>query len=476
MIKTVIALCSSLFLFAAANGQSLVFNKKLGRSSDASFGRSVKPLYDGNFIIAGYSCDTAIGSSNDAMLMKITPAGDTLWIKTIGTPGNNDVATGIVQTPDSGLAIVGFTASTGAGQDDMWLIRTDKSGNVLWQKTYGGYLDERGYAIQLLSNGFILAGSAQTFSATLLEDVYVVRTDLNGDTLWTGSFGDDLEDVASDIVQTDDKGFLLTGYITSTNIISTDLLLAKFDSLGKLEWRKEYSDSYGFFLSEKGSKVLQAPDGGYVVTGTKRQDDFTPMSGELWVIKTDNQGDTLRTWSYGNNTDISAFGKAMAQTPHSGYIVTSDIYVHSLQDFATFIFRFDKKGNGLWGSGVDHAKNFATASDVCMVGDDRYMVAGSIDSANANRAMCILFRDDKQPTGINTISKKQLSVWPNPVPAVLHIDGEVRLPFNFTIYDISGRTMQCGRSNTAMLVVETLGPGVYFMKIGTDSWAKFIKQ
>ncbi|HKR03287.1 MAG TPA: T9SS type A sorting domain-containing protein, partial [Bacteroidia bacterium] len=134
----------------------------------------------------------------------------------------------IRQTANGEYIIVGYTSSFGAGSDDVYLIKVDANGNSLWTKTYGGANYDGGGSVQQTADaGFIIVGFTSNFGAGQ-NDVYLIKTDLNGDTLWTKTFGGTHYDNGFSIQRTSDGGYIITG----ENDDGDSVYLIKTDSLG----------------------------------------------------------------------------------------------------------------------------------------------------------------------------------------------------------------------------------------------------
>jgi len=113
---------------------------------------------------------------------------DTLWTKTYG--GENwDEGFSVQETSDSGYIITGRTNSFGVGQFDVYLIKTNANGDTLWTRTYGGINQDGGYSVQqTLDSGYIIVGMTASFGVDS-GDVYLIKTDSIGDTIWTKTYG-----------------------------------------------------------------------------------------------------------------------------------------------------------------------------------------------------------------------------------------------------------------------------------------------
>ena len=138
-------------------------------------------------------------------------APDTLWTRTYGG-ADIDFGWSVQQTNDGGFVIIGSTESSGAGLSDVYLIRTDSDGDTLWTRTYGGTDHEHGNSIQQVSDGgFIIVGNTGSFSVDNYN-IYLIRIDQNGDTLWTKTYGGVEFDEGESVRHTNDDGFIIAGW------------------------------------------------------------------------------------------------------------------------------------------------------------------------------------------------------------------------------------------------------------------------
>ncbi|MBI4722918.1 MAG: T9SS type A sorting domain-containing protein [Candidatus Stahlbacteria bacterium] len=153
------------------------------------------------------------------------------WTKTYGGDGG-DCGYSVQETKDSGFIITGYTYSFGAGSFDVYLIKTNSEGDTLWTRTYGGDGWDWGYSVQETKDGgFIIAGNTYSFGVGE-DDVYLIRTNSAGDTLWTKTYGGDKEDGGYSVQETKDSGFIITGYTYSFGAGSYDVYLIKVDEAG----------------------------------------------------------------------------------------------------------------------------------------------------------------------------------------------------------------------------------------------------
>ena len=196
------------------------------------------------------------------------------FVKTFGGSGSEYVRS-VQRTTDGGYIITGGTDSFGNGNYDVWLIKTDSQGQEEWNQTFGGSEWDFGYSVQQTNDGgYIITGSTESFGNGMI-DVWLIKTDSNGDEEWNQTFGGSESDVGSSVQQTTDGGYIIVG-----------TFLIKTDSNGNEEWINE--NIYG-------SSVQQTTDGGYIITG--ETNSFGNGMIDVWLIKTDSEGNTV---PYGN--------------------------------------------------------------------------------------------------------------------------------------------------------------------------------
>jgi hypothetical protein len=243
---------------------------------------SVQQRSDGGYILAGYG---VVGAGYyDAFLVKTDAYGNIIWAKTYGGT-SGDYAFSLQQTSDGGYILAGSTSSFGVGGSDAFLVKTDANGNVIWAKTYGGTSDDLFYNfLQTSDGGYILAGSTSSFGAGG-SDVFLIKTDANGNIIWAKTYGGTSSDGAFSVQQTSDGGYILAGYTSSFGAGGFDVFLIKTDANGNIIWAKTYGGTGG----ENATSVLQTSDGGYILAG--ETNSFGAGGGDAFLIKTDENGD-----------------------------------------------------------------------------------------------------------------------------------------------------------------------------------------
>jgi hypothetical protein len=260
--------------YAAPYFKAAVYLVKVDAAGSHEWSRSIAPISwsyyhayavqqtaEGGYIIAGTNGDT---DESVAFLVKTDGNGNELWARTYGD--DYEIGRSVRQTSDGGYILVGSTRSYGAGDFDVYLVRTDPAGGAMWSRTFGGAGRDYGESVrQTTDGGYIVAGTTESFGADS-TDMYLIRTDEHGHGIWTRTFGGAHGDEASAVRQTGDGGFMIAGSTASMGTGESDVFLVKTDSEGHEVW----SAALGGNGREKGSSVEETADGACVVAGTTR--------------------------------------------------------------------------------------------------------------------------------------------------------------------------------------------------------------
>jgi len=281
---------------------------------------------DGGFALAGGTQSFGAGGY-DFWLVKTDENGDSLWSRTYG--GNSvDICFSVIQTQNGGFALAGFTSSFGAGGPDFWLVKTDANGDSIWSMTFGGeFYDECYSLIEAREGGFALGG----FTANVRgdeADFMIVRCDERGDTLWTHKYGGDGEEWCYSLAQTGDGGIVAAGSTESWGSGGYDFLLVKYDSRGRHLW----AHTFGGEQDENCRSVIQADDGGLALAGST----YSWRRGwrDFWLLKTDGNGDSL--WSRPFEINSGNFSKSCIQTIDHSFALAGHI---SREGYDVFVIK-----------------------------------------------------------------------------------------------------------------------------------------
>ena len=243
------------------------WNQTLVTLEEAEIIKSLVQTADEGYIIAG-GIKPSSTSERDFWLMKVNSTGHHEWNRTYGGSGDESVWS-IVHTIDGGFALSGSTSSYGAGEKDIWLVKVNSTGNHEWNQTFGDIKSDYSHSlIQTTDGGFAIAGATTTFEYST-EDTYIetgvdfwlVKTDKNGLHEWNRTFDNSNDEYASNIIQTSDNGFVLTGWSPT----SEGDWFVKVNSTGHHEWDET-------FVETDISSLLLTNDGGIVLGGSTQSD------------------------------------------------------------------------------------------------------------------------------------------------------------------------------------------------------------
>ncbi|MDD5529505.1 MAG: T9SS type A sorting domain-containing protein [bacterium] len=431
--------------------------KTYGGTGD-DYGNSVQQTKDGGFIIAGETKSFGTGR-NDVYLIRTNSSGDTVWTKTFG--GTSwDVGSLVQQTQDSGFIIAGCTHSFGAGNEDVYLIRANSSGNTLWTKTFGGTYDDYGCSVaQCSDGGFIIAGSTFSYGIAGYVDAYLIKTNSSGDTVWTKTFGGTDADWSYSVQQTSDGGFIIAGTTYSFGAgtpDSSNVYLIKTTSSGNTLWTR----TFGGTSNDEGYFVQQTYDSGFIIVGYTYS--FGAGDEDVYLIRTNSSGNTLWTKTFGGTgPDCS---NSVQQTKDGGFIITGWTYSFGAGDEDVYLIRTNSSGDTLWtktfgGTGPD------CSNSVQQTKDGGFIITGWTDSFGAGYRDVYLIKTDSLGIAIEESSSQNwskatfrlggtaLEISKNPFSqsTVIKYFIPIRTRVILSVYDISGscvKTLVNGEKET----------------------------
>jgi len=240
----------------------------------------------------------------------ISAQPDSLWSQTYGGEGD-DWAESLIQTADGGFALGGGTESFGAGMYDMWMVKTNANGDSLWSRRFGGGGDDWCESlIQTVDGGYVLAGYTDSYGAGE-SDMWIVKTNADGDSLWSRTFGGERFDGCKSILQTADGGFALGGYTGSFGNGGMDMWMLKTNANGDSLW----SRTFGGMGTEIGRSIIQTDDEDIIIAGSTNFNGH--MYSDMYMVKTNAEGASRWTRSYGNRPTEGC--KSLIQTADGGF-------------------------------------------------------------------------------------------------------------------------------------------------------------
>lgn len=490
-------LLSFLFLSLKSFSQapSIEWQKCLGGTNN-EHAVDIKQTSDGGFILVGAtnSIDGDITSSygnSDVWVVKLDVLGNIQWQKTYGGSLNEE-AFSIIQTSDGGYIFAGYTRSSDGdvtlmqGSSDYWIVKLNPLGDIEWQKTYGGTFGEIAYSIvQTTDGGFAIAGFTSSINGDVIfnngfNDVWVIKLNVWGELIWQKTFGGNNFDESFSIQQTSDGGFIVAGETYSNNGDITnnqgasDFWVIKLNNNGELQWQKTYGGSQ----FDTAFSIILNSTGGYVIAGYTKSNngDVVGNNGDydFWVIKIDDSGNLVWQKALGGTGIEKA--NSIQQTIDGGYIVVGESssnngYVTANLGMSdTWVIKLNANGDLIW------QKSFGGSNDdyalrVIQTIDNGYAFVGGtfsndFDVSGYNGGLDVwvvkLFPDNLSNHEVSLV--KDISVYPNPTKNFINIFSKKEIQ-KIELFDIKGLKIYESKQVNDKVSLENFSKGVYVLKI-----------
>ncbi len=471
------AILCAIFLFFSLINLAQEFPGKVIGGADNDQGLSLCLSDDNGYMVIGNTRSQGLGS-NDILILKMNNKGEIQWQLLYGGI-HQDFGTWIEQTSDNGFIALAFSWDAGFPREDALLIKLDSNGNEIWSKYFGYNHRDQGLSVKEISEGgYIFTGF--TRQPGDLGNIYIVRTDEQGNEIWSNNFGTEYVDFGLDVIPTNDNCFLLVG--TAGGFYNpvefyyqnhdADIILLKVNDSGEEIWRNYFGgDSHEMAYS------IKKAENGYYIFGVTQS--IGAGSFDNYLIKIDYEGNEL--WSktyggedfeYGRSMDISADGSLylFGTTNSLGTTNSPDMY----------LIKTDENGNEIWSliiGGADSEYGYsvkATPDGGCallgetksygMGGQDIYFL--KVDSIGN-----IEIFSNMEDTNMEDTNKFRISLFPNPMDdfanIVIHpIDNSK--DFEINIFDINGKLISTKRvqnSSRYKMARETMKSGTYLYVI-----------
>ncbi|PVX24404.1 MAG: hypothetical protein CW691_07735, partial [Candidatus Bathyarchaeum sp.] len=326
------------------------------------------------YVFAGMTNSSGSGQY-DVWLIKTDSSGSMEWNRTYGG-SFNDMAYSVVATDDGGYAVAGITSSFGSGDADFWLLKVDSFGNLEWNQTYGGpdhdscrslvATSDGGYALLGFVSSSDDAGAPLGFFGNL--DVWLVKVDSLGNLQWNQTYGGSGLDSVSTLIETNDGGYALGCSTASFGAGSADFWLIKVDSVGNLQW----SQTYGGSGTEYSNSLVATLDGGYALAGSTSS--FGAGSADVWLVKVDSVGNLEWNQTYGGS--IADYCDSMVISSDGGYTLACITQTPTFGDGVFWLFTVDSSGSlGLNQTYAVSAHHSHTS--LLLTADESYILGGS---------------------------------------------------------------------------------------------------
>ena len=288
----------------------------------------------------------------------VSAESSTTWIKTFDTGGDDEAYS--VKIDDDGFIFVGITNFDTFGGYDAWLIKTDSQGEMQWNQNYGGVFGDRAHAlVTTVDGGYAFAGRTNSYGVGN-ADVWLVKLDSDGNVEWNQTYGGPLDDHSWSLVVADDGGYVLLCQTTSFGSGDSDVWVIKVDSLGEVEWNQ----TYGGNNFESVSSIIRTNDGGYAFSASTLS--FGAGSTDFWLVKLDSYGNVEWNQTYGRPG--VEFANSLVETVDGGYAIAGSTSALVDGNADVWLVKVDSLGNMEWnktygGPIADYCESMVTSDN-----------------------------------------------------------------------------------------------------------------
>jgi len=366
--------------FSQLSGQWAI---TIGGTSDDE-AHSVFQTKEGDYLITGRT-DSFGDKKGNFWILKLDKNGTVIWQKTIDG-GGIDSASSIQETQDGHLIAVGNTTPTGRSDSQIWVLHLTKNGNPFWQRTYGGTAIDSAASVQeTIDGGFLIAGTTSSAGAGS-SDIWIFKLSHTGDMVWGITYGGTAEEEAFSLQATMDGGSIVVGRTTSYGAGASDIWILKLTSEGLVDWQR----TYGGTKDDIGYSIQETADGGFIVAGSTQS--FGSGDLDFFVIKMSDHGKVQWQKAFGGtSTDI---GYSVCRAKDGGYLIAGKsnsfgteihegrIPPSELSDI--LILKLDAGGTVQWQKTYGGNYSFDEARSIVPTASGGYIAAGTTNSWGAS--------------------------------------------------------------------------------------------
>ncbi len=453
---------------------------KIYGGDQADIGLSVQETNDEGFIIAGYSYSFGNGTA-DPWLIKTDKFGNLEWDKIYVTPYNSYGAH--VEITDENEYLIALNTADSSGVYSGNLLLTDTNGNEKLGRMFGsGGSSEVNSILQTTDNSYIMAGSCSTTEGEPF-DFWLIKIDDEGNELWRRTYGGAGDDMCNSLQQLPDGGYILFGTTNSYGAGESDFWLLKTDENGNKIW----DTTFGGLSIDEGKSLKLTSDEGFILAGLT--ESYGEGGQDCYLIKTDKNGNEEWSKTFGSQND-DLFDDVI-QTPDGGYISVGTTMKNDNRDI--LIIKTDSSGNEIWDRVIGEEWGDAGKA-ICKTSDGKYAITGRTRSwgANVTDIFLIKIEDSGNITQLSKLKMPEnisLSNYPNPFNRYTNICLNIKRQGKYTmrVIDLSGKEITVllnrflpegqfefswnGQNQNRKII----NPGVYFLELYGEKDKKIIK-
>jgi hypothetical protein len=446
------------------NHPPIVFERVISEDGNSSL-NALHSTSDGGYLLGG-SVTLASDDASDMQLIKTDKYGNILWRRTYGGEENDNINKLIVED-DNHIIILGTSESFNNISKDYYLLKLDNNGDIIWEKTYGGTNDDIAASLVATDDGgYFLVGSSRSFGDGSSK-IYLVKTDNVGAEQWSKLYGGSGGENARDIIRTNDGNFVIVGSTSSYGAGEFDIWVIKINQAGEEIW----SRTFGGTGWDEGFAVAELSDGDLVITGFL----ITPGAGgrDMCLIRTDNAGNHKWTKTFPSPLQDVASHVVISET---GIIIAGTTRIDLYRD-DILVIKTDYDGNENWRSRFGSVLR-ESVGDMILNTDGHILLVGSSTSYSKNTDMMFInMTGDGAITSVNyrrTAEHPSIRLYPNyPNPFNSQTQISYYLPekgyIELTVYDVTGRlieylvkTVQPRGQHSILFDATNYPSGIYF--------------
>lgn len=338
----------NLHLLKIDDNGALLWEQKIGDTETDEAACLVESA-DGNYIVVGTS--DSYGSSpdiKDFWAIKVSSSGQLIWNKTYGGELSIDEAKGVVAAHDEGYILVGdtfeFADDGSATPSKLLLVKINEKGEEIWKKSIGdAKVNQQASAIVKSADGYVVVGSIE--AANKKWDAWVIALDKEGNKKWEMNYGGGDNEGGNDILATKDGGYILVGYTYTFALSSHDFWVVKINANGKEEWNKVF----GGVSTDEAFSVIETKDGNYAVCGytevwqsDKNGENISTEGHNILLVKFGPKGDKIWEKSIGGEADQRAAD--MVEADDKGLVMVGFTTANAKSGTNTLIVKVDENG------------------------------------------------------------------------------------------------------------------------------------
>ncbi len=345
----------------------------------AETGWNISKTSENNILIIGDTMSFG-HRAKDIYLVKTDLTGDLIYTRTYGDTGN-DIGLTLIEI-EKGYMLAGATNSYGNGDYDAYVIYIDNDGEKIWDNTYGGTNHDFAYSIIKDNDSFVLAGYSSSFNDSKNSDGYILRINEKGKLLWQKTYGGDKWDIFYSITKAE-NGYIAVGYTDSSGNGKTDFYVVKIDKNGKEIWSK----TYGGIRDDRATTIIKCREGGYLIGGKSTSYIARGFGWDIFLVRINEYGDLI--WLRSFPASELEIGNSVIQEQDDGFVVTGIKKCYGICDANAYVIRTDADGNTKW-LRIFAGKGDDSVNSICKV-NNGYIIAGTTNSyGNGNSDILLM--------------------------------------------------------------------------------------